>query len=83
MTVMTLYFFDFRSDSAYSQDEEGVKLPDLQSAHDEAVCALADIIRDATLEGAVDPRISIEVRDQLGPVLEVRAVFESEIFRKH
>jgi hypothetical protein len=80
---MTRYFFDFRSDNTFSLDEEGVELPNIQAVHDEGVRALAEIIRDATVEGATAQRISIEARDRIGPVLKVTALLKSEIFRKN
>jgi hypothetical protein len=35
------------------------------------------------MEGAIEQTFAIEVRDAVGPVLEVTAVFGSKILRKH
>jgi uncharacterized protein DUF6894 len=48
---MTKYFFDIKSDDVYSLDEEGQELLDAETAHDEAVRALADTLRDVVLQG--------------------------------
>lgn len=79
---MALYFFDLRSSGNFSQDEEGAELPDAEAAHDVALDALLSTAREAILEGSVDQRFAVEVRDGTGPVLEVGANFHSKIFRK-
>jgi len=79
---MTQYFFDFRSSGVLSTDDEGQELPDVEAAHREAVEALADALQDFVLEGGIDQRITIDVRDELGPVLQVTAVFGSKLLRK-
>ena len=79
---MARYFFDFRTDDAFMPDEEGADLSDAGTAHEEAIDALADAMRDAALEGSVQQRFAVEVRDELGQVLEVTAVFGSKILRK-
>jgi hypothetical protein len=79
---MALYFFDFRSGDAFSEDEEGRDLPHLSAAHSEATAALADAFSEIIVEGAAGQTIAVEVRDNLGPVLKVTAVVESRILRK-
>ena len=79
---MARYFFDFRSNGSFSSDDEGSDLPDAAAAHEQAVGALADGIREVVVEGARDQRFTIEVRDDLGRVLEVSALLESKLFRK-
>ena len=79
---MTQYFFDFRSSGVISTDDEGQELPDVEAAHREAVEALADALQDLILEGEIDQRIIIDVRDDLGPVLQVTAVLGSRLLRK-
>ena len=79
---MSLYFFDLKSAGIVSRDEEGVELPDAEAAHDMAFDALMDAARDAVQEGSTDQRYAVEVRNGIGPVLEVTAVFSSRIFRK-
>jgi hypothetical protein len=51
---MPRYFFDFRSDGAFSTDDEGLELSDADAAHEQAVGALADGICDSVLQGAND-----------------------------
>ena len=79
---MTQYFFDFRSSGVVSSDDEGQELPDVEAAHREAVEALADALQDIVLEGGSDQRIIIDVRDDLGPVLQITAVLGSKLLRK-
>jgi hypothetical protein len=79
---MTQYFFDLRSAEIFSQDRDGVELPDAVAAHDMALDALVDAARAAVMEGAVDQRIAVEVRNAIGAVLEVGATFYSKIFIK-
>ena len=82
LVTMARYFFDFRSDGSLSADDEGLDLLDADAAHQQAVGALVEGIRDIVLEGAKDQRFVIEVRDDLGRVLQISAVLESEFFRK-
>jgi hypothetical protein len=79
---MTKFFFDFRQDGALSSDDEGAELSDAGMAHGEALGALVDAICDVMKEGQSDQRFAVEVRDELGPVLEITAVFASNILRK-
>jgi len=79
---VSLYFFDFKSVDAESRDTVGVELPDVEAAHDMALGALVDAARDAVIEGSLDQRFAVEVRNGIGPVLEVTAVFNSRILRK-
>lgn len=78
---MTHYFFDLRSAHNFSRDADGVELPDAEAAHDMALDALTDAARDAVMEGSTDQQIAVEVRNGTGPVLEVKGVFSSRIFR--
>ncbi len=79
---MNRYFFDFRSGEIVSTDDEGRELPDMDCAHREALQALGDTIQDVVLQGKSDQQFAVEVRDDLGPVLEVTAVLGSRILRK-
>lgn len=79
---MATYFFDFRSGGSSSIDEDGLDLSDMVAAHRAAVGALADGIRDVVVEGGKDQQFAVEVRDEIGPVLHIRAVLESKLFRK-
>jgi len=79
---MARYFFDFRSAGSSSVDEEGEDLSDIDAAHGVAIRALSDAIRDIAIAGGKDQQFAVEVRDEFGPVLHVRAMLESKIFRK-
>jgi hypothetical protein len=77
---MARYFFDFKTDDAFANDEDGVELPNVEAAHNEAVDSLAEMF--VIKEGATDQHFIINVRDELGPVLQITAVIGSTIFRK-
>ena len=79
---MTQFYFDFRAGESICRDEEGAELSDMGAAHDEALGALVDAICDVVTEGQADQRFAIEVRDPLGPVLEITATFGSRILRR-
>jgi hypothetical protein len=78
---MAVYYFDFRADDLLSPDEDGMELPDVGSAHREALEALADAIGDTVLEGRSQQCLSVTARDELGPVLQISAVLGSTILR--
>jgi hypothetical protein len=69
---MRRYYFDMRNGDRLTVDEEGVELPDLTAAQQEAALALADMLLDESLNPA---KISVEVRDDAGTVMRVRLVF--------
>jgi hypothetical protein len=76
---MPRYYFDMREGDEIAPDEEGMELRTLQAVQEEAARALADMARDAIRGRPVDGsghRMSIEVRDDNGPVLEVKFTFE-------
>jgi hypothetical protein len=79
---MAVYFFDFRLGDIVSIDEEGHELSDAEAAHNEAIGALADAIQDVVAMGEADQDVAVEVRDELGPVLQVTALLGSKILRK-
>jgi hypothetical protein len=78
---MTRYFFDFKSGGDISKDEEGLELSDVAAAHHTALGALIDGLRDVCLEGVSALDFAVEVRDNLGRVLDVRAKLGSSIHR--
>jgi hypothetical protein len=59
-------------------DEEGLELRDLLAVQEEAARALAGLSWDSVqnFKGAQSHRMSIEVRDTHGPVMQVRFVFD-------
>jgi hypothetical protein len=79
---MTQFFFDLRSVDTFSQDEEGIELPNAEAAHRMALGALSDAARDAVIEGSTDQLLAVEVRDGIGPVFEITAFFSSKILRR-
>jgi hypothetical protein len=75
---MRRYFFDMRDDDGLSLDEEGLECRDLRAVRAEAARALADMARDA-VHMTTAPSVhsmSIEVRDDNGPVMQVMFKFE-------
>jgi hypothetical protein len=79
---VTQYYFDFKSTDSASRDSEGMELPDAEAAHDVALDALVDAAREAVIEGSLNQHFAVEVRNEIGPVLELTAVFNSRIFSK-
>ena len=65
------YYFDLREGDDLSTDEVGLELADLQAVQEEAGRTLADLAKDHT-----GLPLAIEVRDDTGPVLQVRLTFE-------
>ena len=76
---MPRYYFDIRDGNGVSVDEEGIELRDMQAVQEEAARSLADMARDE-VRSVKDPtknrRLAIEVRDDDGPILEVKFTFE-------
>lgn len=58
-------------------DDEGAEHPDLDAAHAEGLNALVDAIQDSVLQGLPGQRLAVEVRDGLGPVLEIIQYLEA------
>jgi hypothetical protein len=77
---MPRYFFDLRDGDDLAVDEEGLELRSIQAVQEEAARSLADMARDEVRRHAGDPnkrhRMAIEVRDDNGPVLQVKFAFE-------
>ncbi|MFB9265985.1 DUF6894 family protein [Bradyrhizobium erythrophlei] len=78
---MRRYFFDLRDGEALIPDEEGMVLPDVGSAQEEAMKALADMVHNAAIKSLSLIQMAIEVRDDDGPVMQVRFAFD--IVRSH
>lgn len=79
------YYFDLRDADGITIDEEGIDLPSLQRVQEEAARSLADMARDVVaqrFDGSAH-EMAIEVRDEVGPVLQVRFTFEIDRLRKH
>ncbi len=67
---MKRYYFDIRQDDDLAADEEGLIMRDVDAVQKEAALSLADMARE-TVPGGGLHRMAIEVRDDIGPVLEV------------
>ncbi|MGX1106229.1 MULTISPECIES: DUF6894 family protein [Bradyrhizobium] len=78
---MRRYYFDLRDGEALIPDEEGMVLPDMGSVQEEAVKALADMVHNAAQKSASLIQMAIEVRDDDGPVMQVKFAFD--IVRPH
>ena len=66
---MTRYFFDICDGDQLTADDEGMELPDIAAAQEEAARSLADLARDR-IRRQPPCHMAIEVRDSNGPVLE-------------
>ena len=77
---MARYYFDLLDDDGLAVDEEGLELSGLRAVQAEAAKALADMARDAlhSSEGITKQHMAIEIRDETGPVMQVRFNFEVE-----
>jgi hypothetical protein len=69
------YFFDIRDDQLVP-DEEGMILPDIGAAQEEATRTLTDLVREA-MRAESAGGMTIEVRSQHGPVLEASLTWPS------
>jgi Domain of unknown function (DUF6894) len=72
---MKRYYFDIRKDDDLAADEEGLIMRDVDAVQKEAALSLADMAREAAPDGGFH-RMAIEVRDDIGPVLEVSYLWQ-------
>ena len=76
---MKRYYFDLREGDEIFPDEEGLELSTLAKVQEEAARSLADMARDSVRSlGGGGHQLSIEVRDDSGPVLHLKFTFEVE-----
>jgi hypothetical protein len=78
---MPRYYFDLLDGDDLALDEEGLELSDLRDVQAEAAKSLADVARDAvyTFSPVGGTRhMAIEVRDDAGPVMQVKFSFVVE-----
>jgi hypothetical protein len=68
--LMKRYYFDIRDGDKLVADEEGMELPDVEAAQEEAARTLADLVRDQA-RGRPSCHMAVEVRDYNGPMPEV------------
>ena len=73
---MRRYYFDLRDGDRLHSDDEGRDLASFDAAREEATMSLAEMALDAMGKRGADHRMSIEVRDDRGPVLKVNCIFE-------
>ena len=66
-------YFDMRVGDDLGEDDEGADLPDLDAVQKEALRVLAEMARDLA-EFPVS--MAVEVRDDAGPVMDARVVFD-------
>lgn len=75
---MPHYFFDTRDDDTFIQDEEGVELPDLESAKEVAAKSLAELALDV-LPCSARRELAVEVRAEKTLLLKALLHFEAII----
>lgn len=76
---MARYYFDLIDEDVLVIDDEGLDLPDLRAVQAEAAKSLADMARDAVHTSSPTRGLrsmAIEVRNELGPCLQVKFTFE-------
>ncbi|WP_426531535.1 DUF6894 family protein [Bradyrhizobium sp. McL0615] len=71
---MPRYYFDLCDDSGLYPDDEGLELPSIDAARQEAAHSLADMLRDAVRDGTgrAVRQMSVAVRNDVGPVIRVK-----------
>ena len=72
---MARYYFDLRDVEDFVLDEHGTELRDLSAVRNEAARTLSGLAWDAMRKDTQVQQMSIEVRDCVGPVLEVKLAF--------
>lgn len=70
------YYFDLRDENGITVDDEGVELATFAAVQDEAALSLADMARNLAMGRAAARQLTVEVRDENGPVLRARFAFE-------
>jgi hypothetical protein len=81
---MRRYYFDMLEGDEIARDDEGLELPNLSKVQEEAAHTLADMARE-TVRQYHDKnahRLSVEVRDDDGPVLVVACTFDVKRHRQ-
>ncbi|KRR11620.1 hypothetical protein CQ12_40960 [Bradyrhizobium jicamae] len=75
---MRRYYFDVRDDDTLQTDDEGRELSSFEAMQEEATLNLAEMALHAMVKRGADHRMSIQVRDDRGPLLKVKCTFEIE-----
>ncbi|WP_454616617.1 DUF6894 family protein [Bradyrhizobium cenepequi] len=75
---MRRYYFDIREGDRIVSDAEGLELSTIEAVQEEAASSVADMARDAVRKhsGGAGRVMAIEVRDDSGPLLQVKFTFE-------
>ena len=76
---MPRYYFDIRNEGNLAIDDEGLEFTDSLAVQEEAARSLADMARDELRSGPTPSKnrhMAIEVRDDDGPLFEVKFTFE-------
>jgi uncharacterized protein DUF6894 len=76
---MPRYYFDLCDDTGLYPDEEGLELASIDAARQEAALTLADMLREAVHDGRALRQMSVEVRNDVGPVFRVKSGLEIEV----
>jgi hypothetical protein len=72
------YFFDTTVNGSFIEDEVGVELNGFEAAKEVAALSLAELAKDV-LPGSIKRVLSVEVRDEVQPVLRDVLTFEAVI----
>jgi len=77
---MTRYYFDLLDEDGLFIDEEGLEFSDLRAVQSEAAKSLADMAREAVhgSPGLSRRDMMVDVRDKVGPVMQIRFNFDVE-----
>jgi hypothetical protein len=77
---MKRFYFDLHENSSISRDEDGVDLPNLARAEEEACLTLGEAAKEFARR-CKEGRLAVTVRDEQGPVMEIAATFRSKLLR--
>jgi hypothetical protein len=79
---MARYFFDWRDNENFDEDDEGTDLPDLEAVKVEASRSLLERAHEI-LPGRDRHTLSIEVRDESGrPLLSIVLILEVRVLAR-
>jgi hypothetical protein len=78
---MARYFFDFRDDGDLTHDQEGLDLPDAETAKEEAMRALTEIAKVTLPQEGSGRELGFIIRGEQQPVAE--AVIRVELRTLH
>jgi hypothetical protein len=76
---MARYYFNLREDNEVIPDDEGVELPTIARAREEAIRGLADSARDAIGDAGRRELVVEVLNDERQPLFTAKLVFELTI----